>query len=151
MIDIDRYNLAVMVEAGFIYLGMQRFEDAKHVFEGVRVLAPEDDVPIVALGNVEFCRGNLKSALKYYNEALETDENSFFAKVYKGEALFFDDEKDAAMELLSAVKKADPMGAAGGFATALLDAIKDGFEPKFKKEEKTKKSKKVIHAKAKKK
>lgn len=148
---MDRYNLAVMVEAGFIYLGMQRFEDAKKVFEGVRVLAPEDDVPVVALGNVEFCRGNLKKAMKYYDEALNIDSKSLFANVYMGEALLFDGKKDEAIEFLKNVKKVDPRGSAGGFAIALLDAINEGFDPAKDLEKKTKKTKKESHAKAKKK
>lgn len=148
MLDFERYNLALMVEAGFIYLGMQRFEEAKEVFEGVRVLEPNDDVPVVALGNVEFCKGNIKKAVRHYHDALEINENSQFAKVYLGEALFFDGKKDEAVELLNEVKKADPRGSAGGFAIALLDAIKQGFKPKVVKSQGGKK-KKVSHVKKK--
>jgi tetratricopeptide (TPR) repeat protein len=138
MITLDRYYVAVMVEVGFIYLGMQRFKEAKEVFEGVRTLAPEDDVPIVAMGNVEFCQGRFQKAIRHYNEALRVNEDSIFAKVYLGEAMFFDGKREQAIELLNEVKKNDSRGAAGGFAVALLDAIKEGFEPKMKKEGKKK-------------
>lgn len=133
MIDLDRYYLAVMVEAGFIYLGMQRFGEAKKVFEGARTIAPENDIPVVALGNVEFCEGNFKKAVRHYDDALKINAESLFAKVYKGEALFFDDKRDEAVETLREVKRTDPRGSAGGFAIALLDAIKDGFTPNVKK------------------
>jgi len=149
MIELDRYNLAVMVEAGFVYLGMQRLKEAKQVFEGVRALAPDNDIPIVALGNVEFCQGEVQKAIRYYREALKVSEDSAFAKVYLGEALFFDGKRDEAIALLKEVKKADARGAAGGFAIALLDAIDDGFEPKIVGEKKTKKVKKAPNAKTK--
>jgi tetratricopeptide (TPR) repeat protein len=142
MIDLDRYYLAVIVEAGFIYLGMQRFKEAKQVFEGAKVIAPDVDIPIVALGNVEFCEGNFKKAIRHYDDALKVDADSLFAKVYKGEALFFNEERDEALELLREVKKKDPRGSAGGFAIALLDAIKDGFSPNVTKESHAKKKQK---------
>lgn len=142
MIDLDRYYLAVVVEAGFIYLGMQRFREAKRVFEGAKIIAPDNDIPIVALGNTEFCEGNFKKAIRHYDDALKVNADSLFAKVYKGEALFFNAQRDEAMELLREVKKDDPRGSAGGFAIALLDAIKDGFSPDAAKESHAKKKQK---------
>jgi len=142
MISFDRYNIAVMVEAGFIYLGMQHFPEAKKVFEGVVTLAPDDDIPLVALGNAEFCQGNFKKAQRHYEEALELNPKSIFAKVYMGEALFFEGKRDEAIEVLKAVKTKDAKGAAGGFATVLLNAIHDGFVPKMIKNS----EKKVPHA-----
>lgn len=138
MIALDRYYFAVMVEAGFIYLGMQRFKEAKEVFEGARVLEPEDEVPVVALGNVEFCRGNIAKAIRHYTDALRVKGDSLYAKVYLGEALLFQGKRDEAIRALKEVKKADARGAAGGFAIALLDAINDGFVPKMVKEGKKK-------------
>jgi len=138
MISLDRYSLAVMVEAGFIYLGMQRFKEAKEVFEGARVLAPEDDVPVVAMGNAEFCQGNLLKAVRHYNDALKIKKDSLYAKVYLGEALFFQGKRDEAVKILKDVQKTDARGAAGGFAVALLDAIDQGFVPKMIKEGKKK-------------
>ena len=64
-----------------------------------------------------------------------------------GEALFFDGKREQALEILKEVRKIDPRGAAGGFATALLEAIRDGFEPKMAKTEGAKRTKKATHAK----
>lgn len=147
MIQFDPYNLAVMVEAGFVYLGMQRFKEATEVFEGVHALAPENDIPIVAMGNVEFCRGQLTKAVRHYKNALKVSPDSLFAKVYLGEALLFQGKKKEGLNLLSEVQKIDPRGAAGGFAISLLDAVKDGFEPHLDKPQKSKTKKKASNVK----
>ena len=148
MIDMERNNLVLMMEAGYIYLGMQRFKEAKEVFEGVSVLAPDSDVPVVALGSLEFCRGELDKAIDLYKKALKKDENSLFAKAYMAEALFFLGKKEEAARLLVEVRDMVPDGGAGGFADALLNARDEGFTPgipakgKNKQENKNAKKKK---------
>jgi len=126
MISIDRQHLAVMMEAGYIYVGMKRFKEARELFEGLSVIAPDSEVPLVALGNVDFCEGKLAKAMRHYTNALKLDPKSVFARVYMGEALFFSGKRDKAMELLKAVAKED-RGGAGEFARALIDAIKNGL------------------------
>ncbi|PIR25472.1 MAG: hypothetical protein COV43_05340 [Deltaproteobacteria bacterium CG11_big_fil_rev_8_21_14_0_20_42_23] len=129
MVSLDRKYLLVMMEAGYVYLGMQRFEEATKVFEGIAALAPDSEVPIVALGGVSFCKGDFKDSIRHYKKALKIDPDSLFAKVYLGEALFFSGEKEKAMNFLQEVLKADHDGAAGNFAKALLEAIDHGFTP----------------------
>lgn len=128
MINIDREYLGLMMEAGYILLGMQRFKEAREVFEGISVIVPESDIPLVALGSVEFCQGKFATAMKRYKEALKLNPASTYAKAYMGEALFFDGKKDDALSVLEEVAKTDN-GTAGNFARALLDAIKKGFDP----------------------
>lgn len=149
MVDLDRYYLAVMVEAGFIYMGMQRLTEAREVFEGVRSLAPHMDIPAVALGNVAFCEGNIAKALKHYNDALKIDASSLYARVYMGEALLFDGKHEEGLALLEQVHREDPRGAAGGFAIALIDAVKQGFNPTMSKQHMTKKVSDATHRKTK--
>ncbi len=131
MIDIDRRYLVIMMEAGYVYLGMQRFKEAYQVFEGVAAMAPTSEIPLVALGGVDFCIGRFDRAIKWYKKALKIDPTSIFAKVYLGESLFFSGKKDEAVKILQEVGKADPKGGAGDFARALLDAINQGFTPKM--------------------
>lgn len=126
---MERKDLVVLIEAGYIYLGMQRFKEASEVFEGLCVLSPESEVPMVALGSVAFCQGDFSKAMTHYRKALTIDPKSLFAKVYLGEAMFFSGKRNEAMDLLVEVHDADPTGAAGGFAKALLDAIHHGFTP----------------------
>ena len=129
MINIDRSYLGLMMEAGYILLGMQRYKEAKEVFEGVTVMAPDSDIPLVALGSVEFCQGKFPLALKNYKTALKKDPKSTYAKAYMGEALFFMGKKKEAVETLAKISKSDKDGRAGDFAIALLDAINNGFDP----------------------
>ncbi len=128
MVSIDREHLVLMMEAGYIYMGMQRYKEARDVFDGLTVLAPESDVPWVALGGVAFCEGNFKEAKKIYEKTLKMVPDSLYAKAYLAEALFFMKEKDAAVKLMQEVSRAD-RGAVGDFARAFLDAVNKGFDP----------------------
>ena len=132
MIHLDRKYLQVMMEAGYVYLGMRRFKEARELFEGLAVMAPDSEVPLVAMGNVEFCENRLDKAIKRYEQALKIDPASVYAKVYLGEALVFAGKKERGIELLKEVKATDRSGA-GEFATALMDALKGGFEPPERK------------------
>lgn len=129
MIEIDRKELALMMECGYIMVGMQRFEQARDVFQGIAVLAPESEIPIVALGSVAFCEGKFKEAMRWYQKALQLVPESLFAKAYLGEALFFDGNTPAATEQLQAVTATNAASKAGIFAKSLLDAIAQGFTP----------------------
>lgn len=128
MISIDRKYLGVMMEAGYVYMGMKRFKEAREMFEGLRVLSPDSEAPLVALGNVEFCEGKLLKASRCYMQALKVDPSSVYAKVYLGEVLIFLGRHKEGEALLNEVAKKDRSGA-GEFALALLEAIKAGFNP----------------------
>lgn len=129
MIAIDRSNLGVMMEAGYIYLGMQRFKEARDVFEGVISMAPDSEIPLVALGSVDFCQGKFTNAIRNYKKAIKINPEGIYAQAYMGEALFFMGKKEEALKQLEEVHKKDPSGKAGDFARALLDAIRKGWTP----------------------
>jgi len=100
MIELDHQQLQAMMEAGYVYLGMRKFKEAREVFEGLSVLAPESEVPLVAIGNVDFCENKVQQAIKRYRQALKIDPDSIFARVYLGEALFFVAKKNEGTDLL---------------------------------------------------
>jgi tetratricopeptide (TPR) repeat protein len=129
MIQVSSEDLRILLEAGYLYLGMQRFKEAKEVFEGVVILAPKSEVPLVALGNVHCVQGRFEEAIKTYEKALELEPKSAFAKAYMGEALFFRGEKEKAIAYLQEASNLDPKGKSGDFARSLLDLIKKGFMP----------------------
>ena len=139
MTTLDRSYLKLMMEAGYIYMGMRRFREAKQVFEGVAALAPDNEVPVIALGSVAFCKGDIKGAVAAYHQALKVDPTSLFAQVYLGEALLFSGKKDEGLALLKEVHKRDRKGPAGEFAAALIDAVKGGFDPNKAKDRKKEK------------
>jgi len=129
MISMKKEHLALMMEAGYIYLGMQRFKEAKEVFEGLIALKSDSEVPLVALAGVSFCQGKLVEAIRVYRKALKLNPESIYARAYLGEALFFAKEKTEALKLLKEIDKEDPKGAVGDFSRALLEAIQKGFDP----------------------
>lgn len=126
---LSRDNLALMMEAGYILLGMRRFKEAGEVMEGISAMAPESDIPLVAMGTVAFCQGKFRTAIKEYEKALKLNPESLFAKAYRGEALFFLGQTDAAKKQLAEVIAVDASDKAAIFAKALLDAIEKGFTP----------------------
>lgn len=126
---LSREHLALMMEAGYILLGMRKFKEAQDVMEGISVMAPDSDIPLVAIGSVDFCQGKFRTAIKNYDRALKVNPGSAFAKAYRGEALFFMGKTQEARETLSAIARDDVGGKAGAFAKALLDAIDKGFTP----------------------
>lgn len=131
MIELERSRLALMMECGYILVGMQRFKEAREVFDGIMVLAPDSEIPVVALGSVAFCEGKFKDAVKWYHKALKLNDTSAFAKAYLGEALFFLGQKDDATAQLKAAIATDGEGKAGVFAKTLLEAIGQGFTPRM--------------------
>jgi tetratricopeptide (TPR) repeat protein len=133
MIDVPTEDLRLMLEGGYLYLAMKRFKEAREVFEGVCALAPESDVPLVALGNLHFVESKFDQAIKTYRKALEQVPKSAFAKSYLGEALFFNKKEEEGIKVLEEASKMDPHGKSGDFARSLLDLIRKGFNPNSKK------------------
>lgn len=138
MIDVRREDLIVMMEAGYIYLAMRKFSEAKAVFEGVAALAPKNAIPLVAAGNVHFSQAQYGRAIVFYKRALEVEPTSAYAKAYMGESLLFDGRKDRAILHLEAAIALDKDNAVLPFAKALLDLIHKGFDPYQLKKEQTK-------------
>lgn len=129
MTILERSYLGLMMEAGYVYLGMQRFKESRDVFEGVASLAPDSEIPLIALGTVDFCQGKFTNAIRRYKKALKIDPSSVYATAYMGEALFFMGKKAEAVKLLKDVVTKDRDGKAADFAKALLDAIDKGYTP----------------------
>jgi len=129
MISVPSEDLRILMEAGYLYLGMLRYKEAQELFEGVVSLAPKSDVPLVALGNVYCVQGNFEEAIKTYQKALDVDNKSAFAKAYLGEALLFNGDKDGAVANLEEASQMDPQGKSGDFARSLMELINKGFIP----------------------
>lgn len=129
MISVPSEDLRILMEAGYLYLGMLRYKEAQEVFEGVVALAPKSEVPLVALGNVFCVQGQFDKAVKTYEKALDVDPKSAFAMAYLGEALLFKGLEQEAQKRLEEASQLDPQGPSGDFARSLIDLIKKGFSP----------------------
>ncbi len=135
MIDVPRDDLVLMLEAGYIYLAMGKFNEARQIFEGVIALAPEREIPRVALGNVLFAQKKFLAAIRILKEALDINSKSAFAHAHLGESLLFYGKKEQALEELNAASKLEPNGKAGDFARSLMQLINMGYDPVRLKDE----------------
>lgn len=130
MIHVERDDLVILLEAGYIYLAMRKFTEAKKIFEGVSVLAPKHDIPIVAIANVYFAQTKFLEAIRTLKKAIKCNEKSAFAYSHLGEAQLFYGKKDEALQNLETACRLDFKGKSGEFARSLIDLIKAGYDPK---------------------
>ncbi len=126
LIELPQPEAALLLEAGYLYMEMGKPKDAEEVFVGVAALLPHSDVPLIALGNLEFSQGHFQRALKHHQEALKVKPASALAQAHLGEALLWLKKPDEAKAALEKAIALDPAGAPAAFAKALLDAHQQG-------------------------
>ena len=114
-------EIALMMEAGFVYRDSNRFQEARQIFEGVQALLPHSDVIDVALGTVEFHQGHFDAATRHYARALEKNAQSAYAHAHLGEAYLFKLKKNEARQHLHKAIQLDPRGDFGKLARSLLE------------------------------
>lgn len=131
MIDVPRDDLITMLEAGYIYLAMKKFKEARDIFEGVCVLAPKHDIPQVALSSVYFTQCKFLEAIRILKQALKDNPNSAFAYAHLGESQIFYGKRDEAYESLRKAVELDPEGKSGDFARSLIALLDSGYDPKL--------------------
>jgi tetratricopeptide (TPR) repeat protein len=120
-INPSNEELAFLMEAGFLYRVLEKHQEARDVFKGVRALLPTSEVPEVALGTVAFHQGDFAGAEKHYRRALELNPRSAWAYAHLGELVLFQANKERAREYLKTAIDLDPRGDYGKLARALLD------------------------------
>jgi Flp pilus assembly protein TadD len=104
-----------------LYRDLRRFQEARDIFNGVRILAPMSEVPEVALGTVAFQDGDFERARLHYRRALKLNPQSAWAYAHLGELALFDMENEQARTYLNTAIYLDPRGDHGKLARALLD------------------------------
>ena len=122
-VDASPDEIAFLMEAGLIYRDARRFDDAAVVFRGVRALLPKSEVPLVALGTLEFERGNLANAVTHYKEALKLNEKSAYAHSHLAEAYLMSNEIEPARAHSKLAIQLDARGEAGRFARSLSELM----------------------------
>jgi len=114
-------ELTFLMEAGFLYCDLRKYDEARDIFKGVRALAPASEVPEVALGLVAFQEGNFEGAGRHYRRALELNPRSAWAYAHLGELALFQADKEQARAHLKTAIDLDPRGDYGKLARALLE------------------------------
>lgn len=130
MIDVPRDDLVIMLEAGYIYLAMKKFSEARKVFEGVCTLAPRHDIPQVAIANVYFAQGKFLESIRTLKQAIKDNPKSAFAFSHLGESQLFYGKRDEAIASLKSAAELEPTSKSGDFARSLMGLIQQGYDPK---------------------
>lgn len=123
IVDVSTDDVIFLMEAGYIYLNMGRFTEAKEIFEGVVEVRPDSDVPRVALGNVFHAQGKFLDAARVHRETLKDMPNSARAHAGLAECLIFQKKTDQALEELKKAVEMEPGSDVANYARTLMDAI----------------------------
>ena len=123
IVSVSTENVIFLMEAGYIYLNMGRFREARDIFEGVIEMRPQSDVPRVALGNVYHSEGRFLDAAKVHRETLKYMPDSARAHAGLAECLIFQKKPDQAMKQLNKAIELDAEGEVGHYARTLIEAI----------------------------
>ena len=113
-------EIALLMEVGFLCRYSRHFAEARDIFTGVQVLRPDSEIPLVALGSVDFEEGHFAKAIEGYRKALRVNPNSAYAYAHLGEAQLFQLDKESAHISLQRAISLDPKGESGKFARSLL-------------------------------
>jgi predicted Zn-dependent protease len=135
MIAVKKEHTVVMLEAGYVYLAMSRFKEAKEVFEGVVALAPKHEVPLVALANVFFAQAKFLESVRTLKNAVKINPDSSFAWAHLGESQLFYGKRDEAKEALEKSVELESQGKTADFAKSLLKLMEEGYDPKTLRKE----------------
>ncbi|HLL01377.1 MAG TPA: hypothetical protein VK539_12380 [Myxococcaceae bacterium] len=133
LVPVARQQAMILLEAGYIWLDMGKFDKAKDVFAGAAVLMPKSEVPQLALGALEFSQGRHDKALQAYRAAQRLAPNSALPRAHAGEALLFMGKVPEATKELKAAMDLEPDSDGARLAQALMQAKDAGALPPPKK------------------
>jgi tetratricopeptide (TPR) repeat protein len=129
LIPVTREEVRLLLEAGYVFIEMRKFDDARAVFEGVAALLPKAEAPRMALGNCWFAQGEFRKALAEHRAAQKLAPNNATAHAHAAEVLFFLGKTKEALAECNKAVKLDNAGPGGVLAKALLKAHESGALP----------------------
>ena len=115
-------DVTLMLEAGYLFIELNKHKEAEEIFAGVAALAPHSEVPHLALGNLHFAQGRFAPALKAHQLAASLNDHSAIAHALVAESLFFLKRGPEALQALEKALSLPDDGSAHEFAKALKDA-----------------------------
>jgi Tfp pilus assembly protein PilF len=123
VIKASAEELTLIMEAGLIYRYAGKFLQAREVFEGVRALRPQSELPHIALGTVGFEEGRFEDAIRRYKKAITMNPRSAYAHAQFGEAQLFQGDKESARASLEQAIDLDPKSENATLARAMLAMV----------------------------
>jgi tetratricopeptide (TPR) repeat protein len=133
LVPVARQQAMILLEAGYIWMDMGKFDKAKDVFSGAAVLMPKSEVPQLALGALEFSQGRHDKALQAYRAAQRLAPSSSLPRAHAGEALLVMGKVPEATKELKAALDLEPESDGARLAQALMQAKDAGALPPPKK------------------
>ncbi|MCK5688546.1 hypothetical protein KAI87_04705 [Myxococcota bacterium] len=122
IVEVSKRDVQIMLEAGYLYMELNKNQEAEEILQGVGYLIPHSDIPHTALGNLYFSMGHFAPALKAHKKAVEINPESALAHASVGETLLFLHKYAEAMTHLDKAISLDPEGSAGQMAESLKQA-----------------------------
>lgn len=122
LVPAAQRDVTLMLEAGYLFIELNKHKEAEEIFSGVAALVPSSEVPHLALGNLHFSQGRFAPALKAHQHAVDLNGASAIAHALVAESLFFLKRSPEALAALDAALALPNDGSAHEFAKALKDA-----------------------------
>jgi tetratricopeptide (TPR) repeat protein len=138
LVPMRKLQAQLMLEAGYLWMDLGKFDNARDVLSSCAVLMPKSEVPHLALGTLEFVQGKHDKALQAYRAAQRLAPKSGLPRAHVGEALLFLGKVNEAMKELKAAQDLEPEGDGARLAQALIEAKESGALPPPRPEKKKK-------------
>src|SRR4051812_30712843 len=129
LVPTSRSDAMLLLEAGYLWMDLGKFDKAKDIFAGAAQLMPKSEVPQLALGTLEFAQGHHEKALQSYRSAQKLAPRSALPRAHAGEVLLFMGKTAEALKELKAAQDVEPQGDGAKLAAALIDAHEAGALP----------------------
>jgi tetratricopeptide (TPR) repeat protein len=129
LVPVSKQEMMILLEAGYVFMDIGKFDEAREVFTGAVALLPRSEVPHLALGTLEFALGRHAKALQEYRKAQQLAPKSSLPRAHAGEALLFLQKSAEAVRELKAAIEIDPDSDGARLARALLEARESGALP----------------------
>jgi len=122
LVPVSQHQARLLLEAGYVWMDMQRFDRAKEIFSGAAALMPKSPVPQIALGTLSLAQGQADKALQAYRAAQRLDPRGALPRAHCGEALLFLKKYPEAVRELRAAIDLDADADGARLAASLLEA-----------------------------
>lgn len=129
LVPMSKQQAMLMLEAGYLWMDLGKFDNARDVLSGAAVLMPKSEVPQIALGTLEFNQGNHDKALQVFRRAQQLAPKASLPRAHCGETLLFMGKVNEAMKELKSALDLEPGSDGAKFAEALIAAKEAGALP----------------------
>ena len=134
LVPMTKQQAVLMLESAYLWMDLGKFDHARELLQGAMVLMPKSEVPVIAMGTLEFNQGRYDKALQTYRRAQQLAPRSAVPRAHCGEALLFMGKTNEAMRELKAALDLEPTSDGARFAQALIEMKEAGaLTPKASK------------------